>query len=505
MWGDLDRRGSVDEDDALRIPRPPRTDARESQPVWDTRSPGGGWPGSRDRLALAVGAALMVAAILAAVTGKVLASGPPDLLPESSPTADNSETPTQASSPEPVDPRSLFLDLPAPEVSAIRSPETAAAREAARPARRAAAKEVLGARSRGEGPSQDARPRSPGLTPAVSEAEEVAEDSPPVRSVEPGSGEASDLLDDPDCRFSEVARRDLRAGIVDEYLISTLQAVCREHSIYVNVFKTGHTFGAGLEEGPTIPVGYGNAGGYPNTHYFGRAADIWEVDGKSIEGNGSDPDVVSVGRILAGLPSRNKPDVVIGPAAWNRELGYGPAQGWVLDQDQVSLHDDHLHIGYWHGDGTPPPQLFLSTNDRHEVPASANGGVRRSASDSDRTSRRAPKLKETIEPAKSPASNPRSPRGAGEKKDREKLASQKTVVRRLQPPGAQGADPTEPAQEKTEQKTSKEQRSAPDTQRPESGSTTRSEEQTTNTSVQYETQVEEMLYAEGEVAEDAAD
>ena len=273
--GDLDRRGSVDEGDALRIPRTPRTDAREPQPVWDTRIPGGGWPGRRDRLAFAVGAALLVAAILAAVTGKVLASGPPGL-PESSPTADHSKIPTQASSLEPVDPRSLFLDLPDPEVSAIRNPETAVAREAAaRPARRAAAKEVSGVRSRGEGPSgRDARPRSPGVTPAVSEAEEVAEHSPPVRSVEPGSGEASDLLDDPDCRFSEVARRDLRAGIVDEYLISALQAVCREHSIYVNVFKTGHTFGAGLEEGPTIPVGYGNAGGYPNTHYFGRAADI---------------------------------------------------------------------------------------------------------------------------------------------------------------------------------------------------------------------------------------
>jgi hypothetical protein len=438
--------------------------------------------------------------ILAAVTGKVLASDPPTLM-DSSQAADHTKTPAQDLSPEPPDPRSLFLDLPDPPKQApeVQDRNSTSSRVSASSARLESTASVNDRGGDAAGRSADVRPagRAPNIASTAGRA-------PNTRPVEPGSGNVEDLLDDPDCRFSAVAFMDLKAGIVDEYLVSALQAVCREHSIYVNVFKTGHTFGAGLAEGPTIPVGYGNAGGYPNTHYFGRAADIWEVDGKSVEGNGSDPDVVSVGRILAGLPSRNKPDVVIGPAAWNRELGYGPAQGWVLDQDQVSLHDDHLHIGYWHGDGTPPPQLFVSTNDRYEVPVSANGGVRRSASDSDSTGRRTLKLKEKIEPAESPASSPRFPGGADEKKDREKPASQKTVVRRLQPPDAQGADPTEPVQEKAEQKTSQEQRSAPDTQRPEPGSTTRNEEQTTNTPVQYETQAEETLSPKGEVAEDAA-
>ena len=472
-----------------------------SGPGWDTRSSGGVRAGGRSHLALTIGAALLAVVILAAVTGKVLAWNPPTL-PDNSPAADHTKTPDQEPSSEPPDPRSLFLDLPDPPAPEIpvraaddREPSTF---QGAMPSVRSSEKRASGTRGRGAAAGLRSAGND-GADPDIPAGATLPEPTPPVKPVKPGSGRVEDLLDDPDCQFSIFALTDLKAGIVDEYLISALQAVCREHSIYVNVFKTGHTFGAGLEEGPTIPVGYGNAGGYPNTHYFGRAADIWKVDGKPVEGNGSDPDVVSVGRILAGLPSKNKPDVVIGPAAWNRALGYGPEQGWVLDQDQVSLHDDHLHIGYWHGDGTPPPQLFLSTNDRYEVPASA--------SDSDSAVRRAPKLKETIEPTASPASNPRPPGEMGEKKDREKPASQKTVVRRLQPPDAQGTDPTEPVQKKTEQKTSQEQRSKPDTQRSEPGKITRNEEQTTdttNTSVQYETQLEEMLYAEDAVTEDAA-
>ena len=488
-----------------------------SGPGWDTRNPGGSRAGGRSHLALIVGAALLTIAILAAVTGKVLASNPPTLM-DSSPAADHTKTPAPDRSPGPPDPRSLFLDLPdppkpqAPEAQDQDFVTSQVAASSARLEKTANVDDRGGdaADVRSVGRSAGVRPagRAPDIPMGASEAGRA----PKTRSVEPGSGNVEDLLDDPDCRFSAFALMDLRAGVVDEYLVSALQAVCREHSIYVNVFKTGHTFGAGLAEGPTIPVGYGNAGGYPNTHYFGRGADIWEVDGKPVEGNGADPDVISVGRILAGLPSKNKPDVVIGPAAWNQALGYGPDQGWVLDEDQVFLHDDHLHIGYWHGDGTPPPQLFLSTNDRYEVPAPANGGVRAPAvrsfdSDSDRTNRRTPKLKETIEPAKSPTSNPRFAGDAGVKKDREKPAPRKVVERRIQRPGAQGINLRKLIREKAERKTSQGQRLAPDVKQPELGKTTRDEEQTTdteNTSVQYETQVEEVPFAEGAGVDDAA-
>ncbi len=447
------------------------------------------------------------------VTGKVLATDPPVLM-DSAPAADHTKTPEPDRSPGPPDPRSFFLDLPDPPKPQAPEPEVQG-RDSVNP--RVATpdtrpEKTTNVADRGGDAGRSAGVRPAGREPGIPIGAPAAVRTPNTRSVRPGSGNVEDLLDDPDCRFSAFALTDLKAGVVDDYLVSALQAVCRKHSIYVNVFKTGHTFGAGFEEGPTIPVGYGNAGGYPNTHYFGRAADIWEVDGKPVEGNGADSDVVSVGRILAGLPPKNKPDVVIGPSAWNQALGYGPGQGWVLDGDQVSLHEDHLHVGYWRGDGTPPPQLFPPTADRYELPSPASGGVqvptvRGSGSGADRTGRKTPKLEETVEPAKSPTSSPRPTRETRGKKAREKPASQKTVVRRMQRPGVQSTDSREPVREEAEPRTSQEQRSVPDVRRSEPDKTTRIEERTTNTentSVQYETQVERGSFVGGAVIEDAA-
>ena len=58
-----------------------------------------------------------------------------------------------------------------------------------------------------------------------------------------------------------------------------------------------------------------NAGGLLNTHYYGRAADIREVNGESIRNNGNDPDVLSIGESLAGIPPDQRPDQIIGPRA----------------------------------------------------------------------------------------------------------------------------------------------------------------------------------------------
>lgn len=362
--------------------------------------------GGRDRVALLFGVSLLVVVVLSALTGKVLASNPPTLA-DSSPTADHTVQKASAYSPKPPDPESLFLDLPdppdpppPPNVSSDNSSQPGSSRA------NSLERDGMGV------PGQD-RPdgvKRASVAASVSDISVSKADFRPLPSsptVKPGSGRAEDLLADPDCKFSDVARADLEAGIVDEYLISTLQAVCRKHSISVNVFKTGHTFGPGLEEGPEIPVGYGNAGGYPNTHYFGRAADIWEVDGKPVEGNGADPAVVSVGRILAGLPTENRPDVVIGPDAWNQVLGYGPEQGWVIDQDQVALHADHLHVGYWEGDGTPPPQIFLSPEQEPFYTNSAP--VRRASTHAEKTTRATrPEPGKSIEPAKSPRPTPKA-------------------------------------------------------------------------------------------------
>lgn len=165
-------------------------------------------------------------------------------------------------------------------------------------------------------------------------------------STEGVSGETRQLLENPNFEATPAAARDLRVGVVDSRLVGTLRAIAEEHRVCVVAFKEGHRFVPGVEDGPLIPEGYGEAGGLPNTHYYGRAADIRVVNGKFIRNNGDDPDVLSVGEALAGIPPDRRPDQIIGPPDWTEALGHSREQGWILDEDQLELHEDHLHVGY---------------------------------------------------------------------------------------------------------------------------------------------------------------
>ena len=160
------------------------------------------------------------------------------------------------------------------------------------------------------------------------------------------------LLANEDFGASGDAAEDLRSGVVDPRLVAALRTVADEHRICVDVFKEGHFFIEGVEDGPRIPEGYGRAGGLPNTPFFGRAADIRYVAGRPVEGNGSSHEVLDVGRILAGIPAQRRPDQIIGPEEWTRELGFGYRKGWILDRDQLELHDEHIHLGYIEARGT---------------------------------------------------------------------------------------------------------------------------------------------------------
>jgi hypothetical protein len=166
------------------------------------------------------------------------------------------------------------------------------------------------------------------------------------------SGEAKELLGTRNFEASPKAVGDLREGIVDERLVATLQTVTKEHRICVDAFKEGHYFLPSIADGPRIPEGYGKAGGLPNTHYYGRAADIRRVDGRPVQGNGDDPDILDVGRTIAGIPSQQRPDQIIGPKSWVEALDHSRGEGWILDDDQLALHDDHLHLGYTSDSGT---------------------------------------------------------------------------------------------------------------------------------------------------------
>lgn len=170
-------------------------------------------------------------------------------------------------------------------------------------------------------------------------------------SAEPG-GAAGELLDHPNFGASSDAAGDLEDGVVDERLVSALLAVSEEHGICVDAFKEGHYFLPGVDDGPEIPDGYGEAGGLPNAHYFGRAADIRWVEGDAVGDRATSPGVLGIGEALRRMPAGERPDQIIGPPSWTASLGYGHEEGWVPDDDQVELHDGHLHIGYTSETGT---------------------------------------------------------------------------------------------------------------------------------------------------------
>ena len=161
-----------------------------------------------------------------------------------------------------------------------------------------------------------------------------------------GSTEVRKLRQSPNFGATPQAVRDLEKGVVDQRLLAALRVLTKEHRICVQTFKEGHYFLPGVPDSPRIPEGYGRAGGLPNTHYFGRAADVWWVDGKPVEGNATAPGILEVGKILASIPPERRPDQIIGPPRWTKVLGYRRPGGWVVASDQLKLHRDHIHIGY---------------------------------------------------------------------------------------------------------------------------------------------------------------
>jgi hypothetical protein len=172
------------------------------------------------------------------------------------------------------------------------------------------------------------------------------------RIAEGATGETRKLLETRNFEASRKAIEDLKGGIVDERLVIALQAVTEEHRVCVDAFKEGHYFLPRVPDGPLIPDNYGEAGGLPNTHYYGRAADIRRINGKPVRGNGTEPDTLNIGEVIAGIPLQERPDQIIGPENWTEALRRSREEGWILDEDQLERHEDHIHLGYIREDET---------------------------------------------------------------------------------------------------------------------------------------------------------
>jgi hypothetical protein len=79
-------------------------------------------------------------------------------------------------------------------------------------------------------------------------------------STEGFSGETRQLLENPNFEATPAAVEELRAGVVASRLVRTLRTVAEEQRVCVVAFKEGHRFLPGVEDGPLIPEGYGEAG-----------------------------------------------------------------------------------------------------------------------------------------------------------------------------------------------------------------------------------------------------
>jgi hypothetical protein len=135
------------------------------------------------------------------------------------------------------------------------------------------------------------------------------------------SASARALAANPRISFTARARRDLRSGTVDPRLVRVLAAATGRHRLAVSVFATGHSkYVAG-----TWRV---------SRHYSGRAADVWQVDGRPV--TAANPAARRLVAWLAALPPSQRPAEVGSPFA-----EFEPLPGFFTDR----AHRDHVHIG----------------------------------------------------------------------------------------------------------------------------------------------------------------
>ncbi len=138
------------------------------------------------------------------------------------------------------------------------------------------------------------------------------------------------LLANPNLTLSPQAGADIAAGRVDRRVMEVLAAMAGGHRISVSVIETGHS----MHVKGTDRV---------SNHYYGRAVDIYEVDGAPVSAANDGALELSVALLTADASIR--PDEFGSP--WP-ELGHFP--GAFTDAD----HLGHLHLGWSENPATVP-------------------------------------------------------------------------------------------------------------------------------------------------------
>jgi len=134
-------------------------------------------------------------------------------------------------------------------------------------------------------------------------------------------GEAGALLNNPNLSLSPAARKDLADGVIDQRVIDFLAWASGRHRIAVSVLRTGH---------PQFVHGTDRV----SNHWYGRAADIFAVDGEQVTASSGPPRAFAQETVALG-PGR--PDEIGLP--WADLVG---APGVFSDSD----HQDHIHAGW---------------------------------------------------------------------------------------------------------------------------------------------------------------
>jgi hypothetical protein len=131
----------------------------------------------------------------------------------------------------------------------------------------------------------------------------------------------SSILDNPDITLTELARQDIAAGVIDERVLQVLEILSQRFQVSVSVLKTGHS-----------PYVSGTTS-YSN-HYYGRAVDIYAVNGANVSPLNLHARQLSL--LLNQLPDQLRPSEVGSPYY---DILY---PGAFADGD----HQGHIHIGF---------------------------------------------------------------------------------------------------------------------------------------------------------------
>lgn len=145
------------------------------------------------------------------------------------------------------------------------------------------------------------------------------------------SGEAADLLANPNVTLSASHRADLEGGLIDPRIIGALSWIARDRTIVVSSLRSDHSVCAGGRSAET--AGGGCSAGRSN-HADGRGADVAVVDGESVN-SGSGASQAVVDAILAADGQLGLTE--LGQPFYDRSVG----RVYVF----TAGHGGHIHIG----------------------------------------------------------------------------------------------------------------------------------------------------------------